>query len=172
MCAPFASMPKVYKAKHAMILQDLVNILNENNYAIRSQVVNYQGKVIGIIAESSMPTITSGFIPCYPSALLSGIDYTFMMEPSIWQSYNETIAFLKNRRLLKTMASRIPFSRPTAENGNCILPKTPWCITLQQTRFSSSHKLPWNNVRLYPLWHRWVLNRLNLTTPRRRSPKY
>jgi hypothetical protein len=106
MCAPFASMPKVYKAKHAMILQDLVNMLNENNYSIRSQVVNYQGKVIGIIAESSLPTITSGFIPCYPSALLAGINYIFMMEPSIWQPYTETIAFLKN--VYKNTYGKIP----------------------------------------------------------------
>jgi len=106
MCAPFASMPKVYKAKHAMILQDMVNILNENNYAIRSQVVNYQGKVIGIIAESSQPTITSGFVPCYPSALLPGIDYVFMMEPSIWKPYYETIAFLKN--VYKNTYGKVP----------------------------------------------------------------
>jgi hypothetical protein len=106
MCTPFASMPKVYKAKHAMILQDMVNILNENNYIIRNQVVNYQGKVIGIIAESSLPTITSGFIPCYPSALLPGIDYTFMMEPSIWKPFNETIAFLKN--VYKNTQGKVP----------------------------------------------------------------
>jgi ribosome biogenesis protein Nip4 len=106
MCAPFASMPKVYKVKHAMILQDMVNILNENNYTIRSQVVNYQGKVIGIIADISLPTITSGFIPCYPSALLPGIDYTFMMEPSIWKPYYETIAFLKN--VYKNTFGKVP----------------------------------------------------------------
>jgi hypothetical protein len=106
MCAPFASMPKIYKAKHPILLQDMVNILNENNYTIRSQVVNYQGKVIGVIAETSLPTTASGFIPCYPSSLISSIDYMFMLETSIWKPYSETIAFLKN--VYKNTFGKIP----------------------------------------------------------------
>jgi hypothetical protein len=89
-------MPNVYKAKRAILLQDLVNILNENNYTILSQVVNYQSKVIGLIAETSLPTTSSGFIPCYPSAMIENMEYVFMMEPKIWKPYNETISFLKN----------------------------------------------------------------------------
>jgi len=83
-----------------------VNILNENNYTIRSQVVNYQGKVIGVIAETSLPTTASGFIPCYPSSLISSIDYMFMLETSIWKPYSETIAFLKN--VYKNTFGKIP----------------------------------------------------------------
>lgn len=96
MCGPFSSMPNVYKAKRAILLQDLVNILNENNYTILSQVVNYQSKVIGVIAQTSLPTASSGFIPCYPSAMIENMEYVFMMEPKIWKPYNETISFLKN----------------------------------------------------------------------------
>ena len=108
MCAPFASMPKVYKAKHPILLQDMVKILNENNYTIRSQVVNYQGKVIGVVAETSLPTATSGFIPCYPSSLLFNMNYVFMLDPTIWKPYSETIAFLKNAH--KNTFGKIPCS--------------------------------------------------------------
>ena len=106
MCAPFASMPTVYNAKHPILLQDMVKILNEYNYIIRNQVVNYQGKVIGVIAETSLLTATSGFIPCYPSSLLFNMNYVFMMDPTIWKPYSETIAFLKNAH--KNTFGKIP----------------------------------------------------------------
>lgn len=87
-----------------------------------------------------------------------------------FQSYKDH-CILRNRRSPKTMGNRIPFSRHTAENGNCILPNTPLCSILPKKRFITSPKLHWNNVCPYPLWHRWDLKLLNLTIQRKPSPK-
>jgi hypothetical protein len=90
-CAPLQSISEnVYKAKTPLILSTIIEILTKKKYTILKQVVNYQSKVIGVVAEKT----SQGFIPCYPSSINSRFDYVFMIEPSIWQEYNPTIEFL------------------------------------------------------------------------------
>lgn len=93
MCKPRASMPKVYKAKHAMILQTLVDICTEHRYVIGKQIMNYQGKVIGLMVRPE-PFTQFGFVPCFPSSVLKEYDYEFMMEPTIWSDYKQTTEML------------------------------------------------------------------------------
>jgi len=90
-CQPLSSLPEnIYKAKRPLILSNMIEILSKKKYTIINQVVNYQNKVIGVIAEKTK----RGFIPCYPSAINNSFDYVFMIDPSIWSEYTDTIEFL------------------------------------------------------------------------------
>ena len=107
-CKPFLSMPNVYKFKSPLLLDDLILDLNKRNYEIIKQVLNFQGKVIGLICKDYKGN--EGFIPCYPSSLTDltkcynkndskndnecNYDYVYMND-NIWKSYSDTISFLK-----------------------------------------------------------------------------
>ena len=105
-CQPMSSMPNKYTFKRPPLLDELISILHKRKYLIHSQVLNYQGKVIGLLVESH--TRLSGFVPCYPSALTNlkqskkaelcttencEINYHYMSD-DIWHSYQTTLEFL------------------------------------------------------------------------------
>jgi len=91
-CAPLTSMPNVYKFKEPILLQKLINLLHANDYEIEKQIMNYQGKIIGIYASKNS---ISGYIPCYPSAMDPTYpDYVFMNDKSIYKTYDKTVKFL------------------------------------------------------------------------------
>ena len=96
-CRPLDSMPNVYKAKKAILLYDLVQKLDKYGYIIKKIVVNFNNKVIGIVAEEP-DTGKNGFIPCYPSNIVNNLkkdlDYVFMTDLSLWDNYENTIVFL------------------------------------------------------------------------------
>jgi hypothetical protein len=94
-CIPLASMQRQYMAKSPIKLFDLIQILNKKKYDIIKQVVNYNSKVIGVIAKSKLNKRTSGFIPCYPSAINDTInEYVYMTDDNLWNNYENTIEFL------------------------------------------------------------------------------
>jgi hypothetical protein len=98
-CGVFPSIsPTLYKFKKNISLQNLISLLEENDYITNSHVMNYDGKIIGVIAQEikkKAPLIT-GFIPCYPSGpLLSfNTDYTWMNDTTYLNTYKDTIKFL------------------------------------------------------------------------------
>lgn len=104
-CGAFASSSNIYKFKRPPLLDDLILELTKSNYKIEKQVLNFQGKVVGVTAES--PNGMRGFIPCYPSSLtslkkdkdctnLNECQYDFVyMTDNIWFPYTETLEFLK-----------------------------------------------------------------------------
>ena len=96
-CRPLDSMPNVYKAKKAILLFKLIKELEKINYKIDNLVVNFNNKVIGIVAEEPK-TNRSCFVPCYPSSIPENEEYEviFMNNLSIWKSYNTTVGFLNN----------------------------------------------------------------------------
>jgi hypothetical protein len=89
-------MPTIYTAKKPLVLNELSVKLNNYKYSILKLVMNFNGKIIGVIARS--PDLKSGFIPCYPSAINYDIqketDYVLMNDVSLWSSYDETVDFL------------------------------------------------------------------------------
>lgn len=93
-CQSFNSMPKVYNFKTNIILFELVKHLKNINYNILHQIINYNGKIIGVIAENKKNI--KGFIPCYPSAYLqdSNIPIMSMDELSIWNTFQVTFDYL------------------------------------------------------------------------------
>jgi Ca2+-binding EF-hand superfamily protein len=112
-CRPLESMPNVYKAKRALTLPDLYSKLNYYDYTVKQLVLNFNSKVIGVVAEEPK-TGREGFIPCYPSSVddsLKDIDTIYMTDLSIWKSYNTTVKFLDNlekRTKKKRTISDIP----------------------------------------------------------------
>jgi len=107
-CRPLDSMPNVYKAKRPLLLYDLVQKLDKYDYKIKKLVMNFNNKIIGVVAEEPTASEREGFIPCYPSALdenlKKDLDYVFITDFSIWKTYNETIQFLN--RLDKRSSKR------------------------------------------------------------------
>jgi hypothetical protein len=102
-CAALPSLPStIYKFKTPPTLSALIKQLDKRRYTIETQVVNFQGKVIGVMAESR--TGLRGYIPCYPSSLCvpkypnkgkeCRFDFIYMDEVQ-WRPYKETLAFLK-----------------------------------------------------------------------------
>ena len=99
MCKANKSMPSVYKMEPAIQLNVLISKLNKMNYTIIKQVINYSGKVIGLIVEktgeNNKNNKGSGFVPCYPSSINSLYEYVLMTENDLWNNYDNTITFLK-----------------------------------------------------------------------------
>jgi hypothetical protein len=99
-CRPLDSMPNVYKAKRPLLLYDLVQKLDKYEYKILKIVVNFNNKVIGVVAQEPDPSTRSGFIPCYPSAIdvsiKKDLDFVFMTDVTLWKTYAETVQFLNN----------------------------------------------------------------------------
>ena len=97
-CRPLDSMPNVYKAKRPLILYDLVQKLDKYEYKIIKQVMNFNGKVIGVLAEEPNGSDRKGFIPCYPSSLdedlKKELSYVFMNDLTLWNNYKDTVQFL------------------------------------------------------------------------------
>jgi len=97
-CKPLESMPNIYKAKRPLILYDLIQKLDQYEYKIKKLVMNFNNKIIGVLAEEPLAPEKTGFIPCYPSALdenlKKDLDYIFMNDFSIWNTYTDTIQFL------------------------------------------------------------------------------
>jgi hypothetical protein len=119
-CGVFSSKPKrVYKFDFSPLLDNLIKDLVSKNYEIKKQVLNFQGKVIGLLVNNSDGN--PGFIPCYPSAITSlkkpkcknktnelnesnqaneqkdedncEYDYVYMTD-DIWLPYDKTFDFL------------------------------------------------------------------------------
>ena len=104
---------KKYKLKQPPLLDNLIKDLMDNKgYNILYQVLNFQGKVIGLFVETQ--TKKKGFIPCYPSSLTTLLktkqygkkkcdiegdnkcDFDFIyVSDTIWTPYEETLSFLK-----------------------------------------------------------------------------
>jgi hypothetical protein len=90
-CKPKNSLSKnIYKAEHPLLLSNIIQMLNKKGYNIIKQIINYQSKVIGLLAES--PSVKgskkiTGFVPCYPSSINETYDYVFMIEEGIWNNY-------------------------------------------------------------------------------------
>ncbi len=107
-CKSLISKPKnEYRFKQAPLLDNLIKELVDDDYVVDTQVLNFQGKVIGVLATNK--DNMQGYIPCYPSSLTTlkkgkkvcdrenqtcSYDFTYMND-DIWKSYEETLAFLK-----------------------------------------------------------------------------
>lgn len=77
-----------------MFLSILVKEIQKYDYQVTQQVLNYNNKVVGILAQSSEGV--TGFIPCFPSGLLfnTKVDFVFISHQSVWRPYSETVDFL------------------------------------------------------------------------------
>ena len=99
-------MPNVYKFEKNIPLERLIYYLSLRNYAIDKQVLNYDSKVIGVVAINKQDN-TKGFIPCFPSApVLLGENNLLWMDDVPADTYENTKAFLE--QVYKETARRVP----------------------------------------------------------------
>jgi len=115
MCKPLASMPNIYKSPRSLLLVELIQKLDKYDYTVNKMVMNFNNKIIGVIAESPTNIKTSCFVPCYPSSyeenIKSTLDFVFMTDLSLWRTYDETFTFLNklyNVSKKKKTSSEIP----------------------------------------------------------------
>jgi len=113
MCRPLDSMPNIYKSPRAPLLKDLIEKMDKYDYKVLKMVMNFNNKIIGVIAESPTINKLSCFVPCFPSSYDSnyGYEFIFMTDLSIWRTYDETYTFLTKLYKLakkKDMKSEIP----------------------------------------------------------------
>jgi hypothetical protein len=97
MCKPLSSLPKAYKYKEIkfkrnITLEKSVEILTKYEFTIQSLVVNYDDKVIGLNIEKREQ---SGFIPCFPSGIISSYELVDIENEGQQKNFEETIQFLK-----------------------------------------------------------------------------
>jgi hypothetical protein len=106
-CRSFISRPTEYRFKQPIILDKLIEELHDKKYKVIIQILNFQGKVIGVLAKNREGL--EGFIPCFPSALTNlknpnskkncsgnNCSYDFVyMNDDIWKPYDETLEFMK-----------------------------------------------------------------------------
>jgi hypothetical protein len=142
-CRPLDSMPNVYKATRALLLYDLIQKLDKYEYTIKKLVVNFNNKVIGLIAKEPGASEKIGFIPCYPSQLdepmKKDLDYVFMTDLGLWNNYKNTIEFLnkldkrsKKRRETADIPCKPAFKVVEDEHVVGILTNTNQFIQLSQ----------------------------------------
>ena len=92
-CTPLPSMPSVYKFKKNNNLDLLTKQILKLGLIVKTQIMNYQSKIIGIVALNPESKI-EGFLPCYPSVLNPKFKFIYMDDDNIWKSYSDTISFL------------------------------------------------------------------------------
>jgi hypothetical protein len=106
-CRPLDSMqndyeigktPNIFKAERPLLLYNLIQKLDKYKYKLIKLVMNFNNKIIGVIAEEPDANERSCFVPCYPSALdenlKKNLDFVFMNDESLWRPYIETVQFL------------------------------------------------------------------------------
>ena len=91
-CAPLASMPTVYKFEQNIPVERLVHYLQLQNYTTEKYVMNYDSKIVGVVASNNQDQ-TRGFIPCYPSALPANA--TNLVYDAYVDTYEKTRDFLE-----------------------------------------------------------------------------
>ncbi len=98
-CSPNPSLPRVYKFKKNIPLLELYQLLKKHGYVVKTQVYNYQYKVIGLVTSSQSDLSKFVFIPCLPSITiteLNDIPKEFMdSNNGLWTDYTSTLEQLE-----------------------------------------------------------------------------
>jgi len=90
-CSPLSSIPpKVYTFKKNLLVTELYQALSNNNYVVDRQIINYQGKIIGLTVKKTPEDTRGVFVPCFPSASIANVPIEFM-EKDIWNDYRTTV---------------------------------------------------------------------------------
>ncbi len=92
-CAALPSMPKQYFFSKNKNAAEILYELKAVNYEVNVQVLNYQGKVVGLYATLPQSTEIANngiYIPCRPSSELPLLDKWWMEDDDLWTSYEST----------------------------------------------------------------------------------
>jgi len=106
-CGPKNSMPKEYIFKSNLFFEDIKQELERFGAEIENQVINYNQKVVGVIAR--LNSGKSGFIPIEPSSINSSIKSLYLDDVE-WKNFIDTERFLK--KINEKSQGKIP-SKPS-----------------------------------------------------------
>jgi hypothetical protein len=92
---------KLYEFDRNLSLEELKPRLARGNFNILNQILNFDGKVIGLFIQEqeqeSQQQEMSGTIMCEPSAIDPSIQQiNYIDDESLWKTYDETIIFLNH----------------------------------------------------------------------------
>lgn len=87
-CRPLPSEPNRHVYKRNISLYEVIQELKSNERTVTHQVLNYQGKVFGVIEKKG------GFVPCYPSAPVVDVPHMWM-DGVQGKSYADVKGFLE-----------------------------------------------------------------------------
>ena len=95
-CKPLSSLPKKYRYKEIKFkrnhtLEKIIEILNKYQITVQSLVVNYDNKVVGVNITNNGQ---NGFIPCFPSGIISSYELVDLENKDQKKNLEETIQFL------------------------------------------------------------------------------
>lgn len=93
-CPGMPSLPKIYRFANPVPIQRLLGALAKIDAKIESQVVNYQGKTIGLMVVEKEEPGRAVYLPCAPSARLLKRPIKYMDSPKILNDYDKTVATL------------------------------------------------------------------------------
>ena len=95
-CAPLPGLPKQYDFKKNIDALEIGKILKSISYLIDYQVLNYQGKVVGLLVRTgdAIESESSIYIPTFPSAPIPHIPETWMDDDTLWTDYETTRDYL------------------------------------------------------------------------------
>ena len=95
-CAPLPGLPKQYDFKKNIDALEIGKILKSNRYSIDAQVLNFQGKVVGLLVGKigGEEVAKNAYIPTYPSAPIPYISEKWMDDDELWQDYETTRDYL------------------------------------------------------------------------------
>ena len=89
------SKPDIYKFKQNISCSELVKIIKKTNYTIVNQVLNYNGKIIGLLVKKDLSDIF--YVPCFPSNVIVDLEADILFIDDVkWNSYNNTKMLLNN----------------------------------------------------------------------------
>ena len=81
----------VYEFKENLSSIEIIKLLKSIDYDVDMQIINYNGKVIGLMVTNQGFT---GFVPTRQSNILLDIPYKYMDSDDIWSDYTSTRNFL------------------------------------------------------------------------------
>jgi hypothetical protein len=96
-CSSQPSLPKIYKFSKNITIDNLYLLLKTMDYLIESQIMNYQGKIVGLITKQN-DTSEHVYVPCFPSTIreeMNDIPVKYITDDNIWNSYQNTVEELK-----------------------------------------------------------------------------
>ena len=88
-CKARPSKPKEFLYKTNLLASDLLRLLKLHNYKVQHQVINYRGKVIGLMTSVVDGKQWAIFIPCFPSGQIKDIPIKYSDDIE-WTTYTNT----------------------------------------------------------------------------------
>lgn len=81
---------KMYEFKQNLPAVTIADMLKKEGFVVRSQIMNYRGKAIGIMVSNNVEDAASVYVPTFPSASISNLQ-TKYIDDVVWLPYEQTI---------------------------------------------------------------------------------